>query len=599
MLQKVALAIPLVLIALTMSVKAETGPFTYYPPGHFIKGSAAFGSSTGLLDYEDNAPNMLFPLKAPAFANSQVFSPGGAHYAGTDGTKGWGDPRNYQYPWQDNFCEERSDRFHLAHLCPSGWAHQGQDIRPKDRQKEVYEVLAVDDLFVMWNNPGDLALRTADSEMVFNYLHISRPTQVVGGVKQEIKFKIGQKVTKGQVVGFVSQVSREPTSVHLHFGFLKKKRDKDGRFIDDNAGYTYVHPYWSLVLAYQRLLGSDGTVIKAPKICEPNTTRCAPPYTGVYTKAALITCSPDGTYETLSWCSGAKCGSPTTCSGTTPILDMSYTGPACAGVPMPRISWVARAPLAGLKDIVNASVATTSDALHVFGVKVVGDHYAYYPALGIWIPKSSPTWSSTWNIPVATSSSGLYAFIPYPRYYVERYDAIGDIWITISGCTGLKPGPVNMTADPKPGGLEFLMLQKNILYSFDPYHDLCYELFTAPVSIGDTAAFITGGVYIFGNGSGLSSVAYRYDVARKVWNTISGLPTANRSGSALVLGGLIGLFGGLSDTISFYDYLSDTWCTGPTKLPVFTRTPFIQSIGGYLYLLDDQGRLWEGTPSYN
>jgi hypothetical protein len=328
---------------------------------------------------------------------------------------------------------------------------------------------------------------------------------------------------------------------------------------------------------------SDAIHTDAPsKICAPAARRC-----GVSGKVEA--CASNG----LAWeglitcpcgCDNGKCSDPC----------MSFPA-TCAGVPMPRITWIPKAPLVGFKASAAASAAATSDALHVFGAKVPGDHYAYYPTLGTWIPKKSPTGPITWVTPVANSSSGLYAFIPDPFYYIERYDAVGDSWATISGCVGLKQGPVNMMVDPnKPGGLEFWMLQNNTLYSYDPYRDLC-QLFAAPVNIGDTAAFIAGGAYIFGSG-GLSTGAYRYDVGRKVWNTISSISPTHLNGSvALVLGGLIGLFGGLSDTISFYDYLTDTWCTGPTKLPVFTGIIFIQSIGGKLYLVDNTGGLWEGT----
>lgn len=330
---------------------------------------------------------------------------------------------------------------------------------------------------------------------------------------------------------------------------------------------------------------SDAIHTDAPsKICAPTIRRCGA--SGTIEACAVNGLSWQGIESCSCGCNNGKC---------VEAKDCLPPPPTCAGLPLPRISWVAKAPLVGLRDIVNASAATTPDALHVFGVKVSGDHFVYYPALDTWIPKKSPTGLATWVIPVANSSSGLYAFIPDPFYYTERYDVVGDSWTTISGCVGLKQGPVNMMVDPnKPGGLEFWMLQGRILYSYDPSRDLC-ELFAAPVSTGDTAAFIAGGVYIFGDGLGLSSGAYRYDLGRKVWDTISSMPTDHLNGSALVLGGLIGLFGGLSDTISFYNHLTDTWCTGPTKLPVSTRTPLIQSIGGKLYLLDDQGRLWEGT----
>jgi hypothetical protein len=86
--------------------------FTYYPPGSLIKNSGGRGISTGSVDYHVYAPDILFPLEeSPVFANSQVYNPGGTGYTGTDG-KGQCDPKNYTYPWRDNFCEQRDDKNH-------------------------------------------------------------------------------------------------------------------------------------------------------------------------------------------------------------------------------------------------------------------------------------------------------------------------------------------------------------------------------------------------------------------------------------------------------------------------------------------------------
>ncbi|MEM8636601.1 MAG: peptidase M23, partial [Pseudomonadota bacterium] len=96
--------------------------FSYNAPGSLIS-----GSGRGSLEETVFSPDMVFPiLDAPAFPQSQVFRFGGGIGGGDEC-----DARNYEYPWQDNFCESRS-RNNSTPSCPIPGVHLGQDIRVGD-----------------------------------------------------------------------------------------------------------------------------------------------------------------------------------------------------------------------------------------------------------------------------------------------------------------------------------------------------------------------------------------------------------------------------------------------------------------------------------
>src|SRR5215510_12051446 len=76
-------------------------------PADFAKppGDLESGSGTGRNDTTVYFPAMRFPLEAgPAYANSQVYRPGGMHGGGGDQCASG----NYSYPWRDIYCETRS-----------------------------------------------------------------------------------------------------------------------------------------------------------------------------------------------------------------------------------------------------------------------------------------------------------------------------------------------------------------------------------------------------------------------------------------------------------------------------------------------------------
>ncbi len=206
--------------------QAAAQDLTYLPPGDL-----ASGSGQGRVDDTVYAPTMLFPiLQLPAFANSQVYGHGGS--LGPGG--GQCDVENYSFPWRDNYCEIR--QWDMP-LCPAGTGHQGQDIRPSTCEKDVHDVVAVEDGTITNIGSYSVYLTAADGTR-FDYLHMSN-----------VAVSLGQQVQKGTVVGKVSNAfGGTPTTIHLHFNI---------RQYVDGVGTVYVPPYMSLVTAYQGPVASD------------------------------------------------------------------------------------------------------------------------------------------------------------------------------------------------------------------------------------------------------------------------------------------------------------------------------------------------------
>ncbi len=88
------------------------------PAGDIIANSGArkHGGNADLTAYSQ----IRFPLEAPASVQSQWYG------RSRGGTKS--DPHAAFNPWRDSFCETRSS-FNVGQ-CPSGFGHQGQDLRP-------------------------------------------------------------------------------------------------------------------------------------------------------------------------------------------------------------------------------------------------------------------------------------------------------------------------------------------------------------------------------------------------------------------------------------------------------------------------------------
>lgn len=212
-------------IAQEVGAQTESMPapeFNYEPPG-----SLEPNSGRGVPGATVYAPDMRFPLESrPAFANSQVYRPGGQY--GGDG--GQCDPKNYSYPWRDNFCEHRPGM--LNRSCLSRTGHQGQDIRPATCQKDLHRAVACVDGRITFKGAYKTSLTGSDGT-TYNYLHLSN-----------VAVRVGDYVRSGDPIGLVSdQFGGTPTTIHLHFEVLQNIKGL----------IRPVPPYSSLVDSYKRL----------------------------------------------------------------------------------------------------------------------------------------------------------------------------------------------------------------------------------------------------------------------------------------------------------------------------------------------------------
>lgn len=212
-----------ILLSISLMLSSAQADFDYAPPG-----SLEPGSGTGRQDSRLYLSDMRFPIeKTPAFANSQVYRPGGLY--GTGG--GQCDRSNYSYPWRDNYCESRS---HSMPLCPAGRGHQGQDIRPATCRKDVHWTVAAETGTI--TNIGSYSVwLVGDSGVRHRYLHLNM---------NRLAVTRGQRIQKGQRIGLVSNsFNGTPTTIHLHY--------------DMYSGGRYIPTYMSLVKSYQSLLNQN------------------------------------------------------------------------------------------------------------------------------------------------------------------------------------------------------------------------------------------------------------------------------------------------------------------------------------------------------
>lgn len=202
--------------------------FSFHLPGDLKQ-----GTGEGALDDLIHAPKMRFPLEeGPAYVNSQVWGYGGI--AGNGG--GECHPKNYGYPWRDNFCETRA---WISGACPGGVGHQGVDIRPRTCRNNEHWAVAAEDGRI--SSIGGYAVTlAADSGLQYRYLHVNT---------KRLKIQRGQRVAAGDRIALVSNFfGGTPTTVHLHF---EMRRPRPG------GGYDLLNPYASLIPAYLRLIARD------------------------------------------------------------------------------------------------------------------------------------------------------------------------------------------------------------------------------------------------------------------------------------------------------------------------------------------------------
>ncbi|MEE2788301.1 MAG: peptidoglycan DD-metalloendopeptidase family protein [Myxococcota bacterium] len=217
---------------------AHGQPFEYNPPGQLVD-----GSGQGRVDEQVYAPNMRFPIEdAPAFANSQVWGIGGSQ--GPAGSQC--DPRNYRYPWFDNYCESRT---HSMPFCPTGTGHQGQDIRPATCEDKRWWAVVAESGQVA--TIGDYWVYIAsDSGNFHGYLHLD---------PRSLTVSVGDRVQRGERLGLISNwFNGTPTTIHLHYEILQRINGSDP---------IHMPTYMSLVKAYEALLNRPGMQAPAPAPC--------------------------------------------------------------------------------------------------------------------------------------------------------------------------------------------------------------------------------------------------------------------------------------------------------------------------------------------
>jgi murein DD-endopeptidase MepM/ murein hydrolase activator NlpD len=204
--------------------------FTFSPAGKLSPSKSGTGRAGDNYLY---APGIRFPIEsAPAYINSQVYGIGG--YLGPKGSLC--DQKNYEYPWQDNYCEKRG---WSMPLCHGGKGHQGVDIRTATCEKKKYYAVAVEEGVITYIGKYTVKLR-GTSGRTYRYLHLDKKT---------LEVRKGQKMKRGERIGLVSNnMGKTATSIHLHFDMKQTIK------VGNRSKSVFVPPYSSLVDAYKRLL---------------------------------------------------------------------------------------------------------------------------------------------------------------------------------------------------------------------------------------------------------------------------------------------------------------------------------------------------------
>ena len=223
----------------------EGRTFSYVPVGELLP-----NSGPGHQDTTIYRPDILFPLEDAAFLNSQVYRYGGSQGSLNGMEGGQCDGDNYEYPWQDTFCESRS-RSQI--MCPDG-GHEGVDIRPATcipSSGATHWAVAVEDgrIVGLDGSKYTVRLQTEDGTL-YRYLHLKMDQLAVSD---------GQMVTKGQRIGkvsndfFNSAGEKVPTTYHLHFEMYQNYAPDE---VTDPV-FDQVNPYMTLINAYERKLRGE------------------------------------------------------------------------------------------------------------------------------------------------------------------------------------------------------------------------------------------------------------------------------------------------------------------------------------------------------
>lgn len=214
--------------------------FSYLPVGDILP-----SSGPGFVDETVYRTGLLFPTEDAVYLNSQVYRYGGMNGALNGMNGGQCDPRNYEYPWQDTFCEHRDRN---QPLCPGG-GHEGLDIRPHTCNKNAHAAVAVENGRIIDIRRHWVTLQTADGT-IYNYLHLN-----MGG----LSVAVGDTVAQGDLIGmissdfFASDGTATQTTTHLHFEMYENYVAAPG----EDPLFTKVNPYMTLVAAYDRKLRGE------------------------------------------------------------------------------------------------------------------------------------------------------------------------------------------------------------------------------------------------------------------------------------------------------------------------------------------------------
>ena len=216
--------------------------FSYVPAGDLLP-----TSGPGHADTTIYRPDIGFPLEDAAFLNSQVYRYGGSQGSinGMDG--GQCQDSNYDYPWQDTFCESRSRN---QIMCPDG-GHEGVDIRAASCIPETgadHWAVAVEDGRIIAPSSSRYTVRLqSDDGTLYRYMHLKMDALAVSD---------GEFVSKGQRIGkvsndfFNSSGESVPTTYHLHFEMYQNYAPDE----ETAPIFDQVSPYMTLVNAYERKL---------------------------------------------------------------------------------------------------------------------------------------------------------------------------------------------------------------------------------------------------------------------------------------------------------------------------------------------------------
>jgi hypothetical protein len=243
--------------------------FIYRPAGDIIANSG-YRKQGGRVDFTVYS-QIRFPLqKTPAFVHSQSFR----NRKSSDKLLMPGESAGgfTSYPWQDNFCEARS--FGVGQ-CPSGFGHQGEDIRPAPcpphtegsdycEPKQQAVVAVRDGVLIrsLKQQAAALQINTRTEHMRFRYMHMNPASMDADGVLN------GRHVEEGEKIGVVSNYLDHPngTTRHLHFDVQVFTRD----------GWLWVNPYVTVISAYERLIRGRGREIGPDTSAPPAVAHALP-----------------------------------------------------------------------------------------------------------------------------------------------------------------------------------------------------------------------------------------------------------------------------------------------------------------------------------